>query len=258
MSVVRRVDHVLLHSDAPGALFETLRDAFELPVVAPFRPQGTFASGLVSAGNVALEAVRLGPPAPDPEASARLFGIAFEPEPLDQAVAELDARGIAHSAPAPFPHDGEMRRWTNVGIQSMLPGALVFLCEYAPTFIADFPNARDELRARKGAPLGIRALRTITIEATDIAAAIARWDALLLPGISPERGTWICGDGPALRVVPGERDAIAHLTFDVRSLSDARAFLTARDMLAGDCDGELRVAPHALQGLDFRLREARP
>jgi len=256
MSIVRQVDHVLLHSNAPEALFETLYGTFGLPVVAPFRPQGTFASGLVGAGNANLEPVRLGPPDDVRVGHARLFGIAFEPEPLDAAIAELDARGIKHSAPAPYPHEGEMRRWTSVGIEGMAPGALVFLCEYAHDIASERAAARDELRARNGGPLGIEALRLIEIEARDIAAAMARWDALLLPAISPERGTWICGEGPAIRVVPGEIDAIASLTFDVRSRREARAFLERSDMFGGMCGRMVRIAPDAVQGLDLRLAEA--
>jgi hypothetical protein len=257
MSIVRQVDHVLLHSDAPEALFAALSETFGLPVVAPFRPQGTFASGLLCAGNANLEPIRLGPPADARIGHARLFGIAFEPERLGDAIAELDARGIKHSAPAPYPHEGEMRRWTNVGIEGMAPGALVFLCEYAHDIATERAEMRDDLRARNGGPLGIEALRLIEIEARDIGAAIARWDALLLPAISPERGTWICGEGPAIRVVPGDIDAIASLTFDVRSLRDARAFLEQHDIFGGMCGRMARIAPDALQGLDFRLREAR-
>jgi len=257
MDIVRQVDHVLLHSGAPEALFATLSDTLALPVVAPFRPQGTFASGLACAGNANLEAIRLGPPAVEPVGRARLFGIAFEPVPLDDAIAELDARGIRHSAPAPYPHDGELRRWTNLGIEGMLPGALIFLCDYNLDVAAQRARVRAELRARSGGPLGIEALRTIAIESRDIAAAIARWDALLLPAVSPERGTWVCGDGPSVRVSPGSLDAITSLTFDVRSLPDARAFLERTSMLGGGCGREVRIAPHAVQGLDLRLREAR-
>lgn len=257
MDIVRQVDHVLLHSDAPEALFATLSETLGLPVAAPFRPQGTFASGLVGAGNVNLEAIRLGPPSETAGGSARLFGIAFEPVQLGDALDELDARDIRHSAPAPYPHEGEMRRWTNVGIEGMLPGGLVFLCEYAHDVAAQRAQMRDALEARTGGPLGIEALRSIEIEARDIAAAIARWDALLLPAISPERGTWICGDGPAISVSPGSFDAISSLTFEVRSLRDARAFLERASMFGGDCGREVRIARDAVQGLDLRLREDR-
>ncbi|MEX0749771.1 MAG: hypothetical protein WD359_03105, partial [Dehalococcoidia bacterium] len=176
---------------------------------------------------------------------------------LDGAIAELDARGVGHGAPAPYPHDGEMRRWTNVAIDGMLPGALIFLCEYAHDVAAQRVQTRAELRSRSGGPLGIEGLRTIEIEARDIAAAIARWDALLATAAAPERGTWICGEGPAIRVVPGACDAIASLTFDVRSLQDARLLLEREDMFGGACGAEVRIAPAAVQGLDFRLREAR-
>jgi hypothetical protein len=257
MDIVRQVDHVLLHSDAPEALFETLSITLGLPVVAPFRPYGTFASGLASAGNVNLEAVRLGPPSEAAEGNARLFGIAFEPVPLSDAIAELDARGIGHSAPAPYPHDGEMRQWTSVGIERMLPGGLVFLCEYDHDVATQRAQMRDALRARDGGPLGIESLRLIEIEARDVAAAIARWDAFLLPAISPERGTWICGEGPAIRVAPGSFDAITSLTFQVRSMREARAFLERESMFGGDCGREVRIARDMVQGLDLRLREAR-
>lgn len=256
MDIVRQVNHVLLHSDAPEALFDTLSSTLGLPVAAPFRPYGTFASGLVSAGNVNLEAVRLGPPSQAPTRNARIFGIAFEPVALSDAIDELDARGIGHSAPAPYPHGGEMRQWTNVGIEGMLPGALIFLCEYDHDVAAQRAELRDALRARNGGSLGIESLRLIEIEARDVAAAIARWDAVLLPAISPERGTWICGEGPAIRIAPGSLDAITSLTFEVRSMRDARAFLEGASMFGGDCGREVRIARDMVQGLELRLREA--
>jgi hypothetical protein len=250
------VDHVLLQTDAPEALFATLSDVFALPVVAPFRPYGTFASGLVCAGNANVEALRLGPPASGPEARAKLFGIAFEPVAIADAIAELDARGIEHSPPAPYPHDGELKQWTNVAINGMLPASLVFLCEYNVDIEAVRAAQRAELRACSGGMLGIESLREIEITATDVADAIARWEVLLSPAISPQRGTWLCGGGPAIRVRPGTVDAITSLTFDVRSLRAAGAFLERDRMLGAAHEGEVRIAPEAVQGLDLRLRDA--
>lgn len=256
MSIVRRVDHVLLLTDAPEPLLRTLTGTLGLPLSVAFELRGTFASGLAWAGNSQLECIRIGPPVATPSAEARFAGIAFEPAALPGAIAEMDARSIPHGAPAAFPHDGEMRRWTNVAIDGMLPHAMIFLCDFAENQAPLRDEWRRELEDASGGALGIEALRTIDISVTDIAAAIARWDALLQPAISPQRGTWHCGDGPSLRLVPGARDAIASLTFDVRSLDEADAWLRRHQMHGARCGDEVRIDPAAVQGLDLRLREA--
>lgn len=256
MSIVRRVDHVLLLTDAPEPLLRTLTGALGLPLSVPFELRGTFASGLVWAGNAQLECIRIGPPVATPPAEARFLGIAFEPAPLPGAIAEMDARAIRHGAPAAFPHDGEMRRWTSVAVDGMLPHAMIFLCDFAEEQAPLREGWRRELEAASGGPLGIEALHTIDVSVTDIAPAIARWDALLQPAISPQRGTWHLGDGPSIRLVPGKRDAIASLTFHVRSLDVADAWLQRHDMHGARCGDEARIDPAAVQGLDLRLREA--
>jgi len=247
MHVVRRIHRVVIETDDPSAIGAALSRALGLRVVEPFRMYGTFASMLLDAGTAFVEVARLGPPVERPTGRARLFGIAFEPPSLDEAIRELDARGIAHGAPAHHPHAGELRRWTNVLIDDMVPGALIFLCDYAP---ASAPRLLDDGGGRDRARLD-----EIVIHVRDIERAAARWQRLLAPTEQRLPGEWRAGNGPSLRVIAGESDSIASLTFVAASTTGASAGRRERTPVT-DAARDLIVPPAALGGLEIRVRTA--
>lgn len=101
-AIVRRIDHVNVVVPDPRRLFGVLTERFELPVAWPWTRFPSFESGAAAAG-INVEAVRYAPgrPSPAPE-DAGLYAIAFEPEPLREARAELARREIPHSPPLRF------------------------------------------------------------------------------------------------------------------------------------------------------------
>ncbi len=116
--IVKRIDHIVVWVDDPEPLFELLVGSLGLPVSWPIQSSGWYASGGAFAGNVCLEVARLGRARGRASGSARLFGIALEPYPLDVSLREVTARGIPHSLPVPFagewPDGTRGIRWTNV------------------------------------------------------------------------------------------------------------------------------------------------
>jgi catechol 2,3-dioxygenase-like lactoylglutathione lyase family enzyme len=110
-AVVKRIDHLNLVVPDPEALFRFLADRLELPVLWGFTRFSSFASGGVAVG-VNLEPVRYAPTRkPRAPLDSGLFAIAFEPEPIESARAELARRGIPHSPPiayrAAYPPEAE-------------------------------------------------------------------------------------------------------------------------------------------------------
>jgi hypothetical protein len=110
-TVVRRIDHLNLVVPDPRALFSFLADRLELPVAWGFTRFPSFASGAVALG-VNLEPVRYAPTRrPRAPLDSGLFALAFEPQAIESARAELARRGISHSPPigyrATYPPEAE-------------------------------------------------------------------------------------------------------------------------------------------------------
>jgi uncharacterized protein (DUF1810 family) len=54
-------------------------------------------------------------------------------------------------------------------------------------------------------------------------------------------------------VISGDADAVGALTFGVRSLEEARAFLQSEDLLGESRGPYLTISQEKLHGLDFRI-----
>ena len=104
MRVVRRVDHVRVYVSDPQILFDALTKQLGLPVGLPITRQPGSLSALVILGNMFVEVIR---PAPGRRVGVPLdrgaFGVVFEPDSIEDAVAELDRRSIPHLTPFPDP-----------------------------------------------------------------------------------------------------------------------------------------------------------
>ena len=117
-AIVKRIDHIVVRVDDPEPLFDVLAGSLGLPISWPIQSRGWYASGGVCAGNVCLEIARLGSARGRASGSARSFGIALEPYPLEVSLGELETRGIPHSLPVlSFGERPDGTRgicWTNV------------------------------------------------------------------------------------------------------------------------------------------------
>lgn len=112
---------------------------------------------------------------------------------------------------------------------------------------------RRELNEVPDRRLPIDAVAQVVVGATTLEAERERWQALLDPVRDEEPGLWDFGDGPALHLVPYERDAIVGLKLAVADLERAEHHLKEHDMLGSSADGELVIDPAALDGLNLSL-----
>lgn len=136
-AIVHRVDHFFVPLDDVERGWSFLTETLQLPVAWSLDDWGGFTGG-VDMGNANMELLRTSPRPfwEQSQPSARVRGIAFEPVHIDDAfLAELDRRGIGHSAPMPWPaDDGSNPSFTNVAFDEFVAAsATVFACEYHVT-----------------------------------------------------------------------------------------------------------------------------
>jgi hypothetical protein len=111
------LDHVILRAADPAATLAELADRAGAPVLAHVEEVGGLASGIVRAGAIDLEVLRIGAePPPHPLG----YGLGFSADvPLAEAVADLRERGFPCSPPARAAADG--RKWSAVQVHGLLP-----------------------------------------------------------------------------------------------------------------------------------------
>lgn len=118
---------------------------------------------------------------------------------------------------------------------------------------AGLDRLRDELKAAKGGPLGIRHVEEIQIGcSTD--DHLSRWREFLRP-IQPVGGVWHLSAPPHLRLVPADRDEITAIVLKVESFDRAVSQLKALDMLGETHEKTVAISESRTGGLKISLRE---
>ncbi len=288
--LIRRIDHIMIRvNDAIyDQVFALFADTLQLPLawdIHNFYPP--FKAGGIVAGSITMEIFRSGEQPLYP-GQAQLYGIALESVPIVEALAELARRDIPHLPPYAIPqgnlcNPGEFYTLIYVGellggdlarffhSEQMKLGAIdnlifdqvfrngtVFLCEYNPTFW-QIPQQREknkaQMQAAHGGSTGLVDVRELIVGATDLAKTREQWQRLLAPLAPYSEGEWRFESGPALRLVPHERDEIVAMTWQVASLERAHAFLQSKGMSDKKTANQITIAPEALCGLEIRLVE---
>jgi hypothetical protein len=236
--IVRKIDHVYVPLDDARGAHTFLCETLGLREIWPFTEYGRFASGGVSFGNANLESLQANDsPTGRVQHPARIIGIAFEPiGVVDDLVAALDERGIAHTAPAPFSWGDGTPGWTTVGVEA---GEATFFCKYH--FGIDGPDDRPR------GPLGVVRMEELVVAATDLDA----WRKLLEPASHSPEGTWELGAGPSIRLTSSDTDRVEHLVVGVRSVEKA---LAVAGELGIAIEDEATLVPEQLGGLRLVLR----
>jgi len=255
---VRQVDHILVESSDPKALFSLFTESLQFPVAWPVSENRGYVSGGVGAGNVNLELFRY---ATRNIPGARYSGLAFEPYPLADALRRLQMLAIPYSPPQPYPstlpNGSQGVAWTTVTLPSLSkPDMSIFLCEYSPVFLkVDVSRNQlgNRLTLRNGGPLGLRSVVEILIETTRLNNDRRTWGLLL--GTPGESGSFRAGSGPAVRLIPGGQDRIREIILKVQSLDHAKAFLRKNKILGPVLGGRISLTPSNLQGLRISLAE---
>jgi hypothetical protein len=267
-SPIVRIDHVMIRTSQPSVLLSLFVDVFQLPIAWPLENRGGVNSGAVSFGNVNVEAIQF----PDQALlETKLVGFGLEPIPLVSALAELDRRGVRYGVPRPFEVTGQdgVRRhlWTNVTLSDLSdadrPATAtmhIFLSEYSPSYV-DVAERREQLRAELsangGGPLGIRSVSEIVIGSNDLERARESWGQVLSPSRPSRSDAWPLGDGPSIRLVSADQNALLGFVVNVVSLDRARAFLRENNMLGTSAETSIAVAPAVVGGISLRFTEAR-
>ncbi|MBA3805531.1 MAG: hypothetical protein H0X14_07460 [Acidobacteria bacterium] len=154
------------------------------------------------------------------------------------------------------------------GMDKLFGGALVFLVEYYYQHFIHDPGwseyeSHEEkraadlaaLRARGGGALGVEDMQEVVASVRDFALANELWRRFLAPVEPVAPGLWRIADGPAVRIVPGEVNAIQTLVWKVSSRARAAKFLSERGMLGSVSENQLMIDRAKIYGLDVRLVE---
>src|SRR5262245_13663905 len=305
-SIVRRVDHIVIKTDDPYALFSLFANTLQFPVVWGVREYDFFVTCGVFAGNVYLEAVRFGQTqnmSSIKQAKATLWGIAFEPYSLHDSLDELAKRDIPHSPPfysIGVRIDGEKGlAWTNVTlgkllddgnktfylgrrwggnspvnialgklssklltiplvgrvIAKMMGDTMIYICEYTHDNAKLIDLAKNELILRGGGEIGLDYVKEVVLGVTDFENRVTSWENLLNPIEPSSQATWRLENGPFIRLVPNQQNAIKTLALKVHSLAKAKAYLTKEGICGEVTKDYVCIAKSKTQGLDIRLVE---
>lgn len=240
--IIRQVDHILIESGNPKALFNFFTEELNLPVAWPLAGSKTYISGGVGAGNVNLEIFQYtGLNTNLAKTQARYSGLAFEPYPLSGALAELKAERIPFNAPEPqyssLPDGSRGVSLTSVALPSFSnSGFSVFLYEYSLAFLKVEVRRKqlgNRLTLNNGGPLELQSVREIEIATENAKSKQAAWSRLL--GKPYSANFWHVGAGPAIRLVEGKGvDRIQAIVLEVKSVDKAKEFLRAKRLLSPD------------------------
>ncbi|GHO97664.1 hypothetical protein KSF_077120 [Reticulibacter mediterranei] len=289
-ALIHRIDHIMIRvNDATyDRVFSLFADTLQLPIawdIHNFYPP--FKAGGIMAGSINMEIFRSGEQPLYP-GQAQLYGIALEPVPIVEALPELTRRGIPHLPPYAIPqaylsnpdeyytliYVGELlgsdlsrlfhsERMGLGAIDSLIFDQLfrngtVFLCEYNPTFW-HIPQRREQnkiqMQAAHGGSLGLADVRDLVVGTSNLAQAREQWQRLFSPLAPINESEWQFESGPALRLIPHERDEIVAMTWRVASLERAHAFLQSKGMLGETTEYQITIAPETTYGLEIRLVE---
>jgi hypothetical protein len=256
--IVNKVEHILLKvedANTQQRLWNFLADTLKLPIIGPLNDYGTFASGMVSAGNVALEVVRFTNDI-SKEGNAKLYGFAFEPySDTELCIKELDNRQISHSKPDSSileSEDGKKKiGWITFGISDVLTDETsIFVCDYKIYVRIARIKASQELRNIRGGPLSLERVKEILVGTTNVKSEKKRWQNLMAPYSYDEKNGFLLAEGPAIRIVENNDDSLVELLFEVTSFSQARSFLEEHTLLDKESTNDmLLIQLPDIQGL---------
>jgi hypothetical protein len=262
--VIRQLDHILIQSSDPKALFSFFSDTLQLPTAWPISENQGYITGGIGAGNLNLEIFRYPETSRTPgrsPADTQYSGLAFEPYQLNDSLRELQLRGIPYSPPEPYlstlPNGSRGVAWTTVALHTFSrPGMSVFLYEYSPAFLkVDVTRKQlaNRLTLQNGGSLGLLSVDEIVIDSTNPKKDNASWRRLL--GKASSSGSWLAGAGPTIRIASGTQDCIREIILQVESLDRAKVFLKKGSLLGPVSGKGILLNRGKVQGLRIRIKE---
>lgn len=252
-SIVTGIDHVNVATSDPQGLAETLQRVLGLTEAWPFTDYGAFVTvGLMAATSSTIAVDRSDGDVPFlvPHGRSRFSTVVFTPVSTETAVAELDRRNVARSAPRPYP------LWTNTLLPGLLgPDDMAFLCEYTsePWFLEMKAALTRNFLDTAGGPAGVRGLTQIVVESPDVRRTVSRWEQVLGPPTCDSE--WTFPEGPAFVIQPGAGDErVRYLVFQIDDLAVTLAAMHEAGIAIDQRGETITIDPATFDGLDIRLR----
>jgi hypothetical protein len=252
---VRQIDHIMVQVPNPGPVYRVFTDDLGLPVAWPMTDYGSFLTGGVSFGNVNLEILNSSPQMKEqgvvPERNG-IVGVAFQPIlGLEQTARILDDDHISHSEIIPFTAEisgTNITLWNSLVLEDVMPGTLVFYCEYAFNQTGFRLCMESSLATANGGAAGITRLKEITIGYADT-AVVQHWQNILpeAPGGRSEYRDG--GNGALVHLSGSEVTAVSSITVQVRSLDRAKTVLSEKGILDTGSGGQVSIRPDAVSGI---------
>ena len=270
MLICRAVDHVMLRLQETEPLLSLLTETLCLPVTWPLQRSEFASFAWVHVGNTNLElwAARNNGDLPDDVLLPLIHGLALAPDKLAFSVTELERRGVACKEARSFQtvnFDGQLvTNFTNSVILELSSSACCnFFCEWGAqasivpwstglSAIHRYQAERHRFSESGGGPLGLVRLARVEMSCPDAERMRNHWRTIAQSFKSAPLEI----DGIALDVSPGELHQIHSLSFEVRSLNEARICLEDRGLLGKNTPTTVTLSEQATGGLVFHFAEA--
>ncbi|MEI7432784.1 MAG: PKD domain-containing protein [Methanomicrobiales archaeon] len=260
-ATIKQVDHLMVQVPEPELVFNLFSGDLGLPVAWPMENYGEFSSGGVTFGNVNMELLNSSEEMRQqgliPDGNG-IVGVAFQPSgPIGSTVKTLDAYQVPHGPIIPFnvtENGTTSTLWNNLELSRMMPGSMIFYCEYTFNQTGFRQRMEQSLAAANGGALGITRMKEITVEYAD-PSVLEKWQRLLpgVPGRTPEFLDG--GDGVTVHLVKSGRNAISSITVQVKSLERAKTVLEGKGLLGAVSEGKISINPDTISGLQVYVTE---
>lgn len=247
--IVSKVDHVMIVTKEAEGLKNFMSNVLQLPESWPYMYMNGFYTGGVFAGNVRIEAANS-----DTYISDNVIG-GFALEPFgtgDEVIEKMNSRRIKNEVLEVH------EQYRTINVNSILPGSWIFFCEY---FIEK--EKRDKKWAKEkamledidGGPLGINCVDEIKV-VVDSPDRMKNWKKFFFPYVLQKGRYFKIDDGPAISFSISDKNHIKSIMFDVKSLSVARNYLRANNILGRDDKHIVATDPGKTYGVLFEFSES--
>jgi hypothetical protein len=258
---VRQIDHIMVQVPDPGPVYRLFADILGLPVAWPMADYGSFSTGGVSFGNVNMEILNSSLEMKEQGVipiQNGIVGVAFQPIlGLEQTARILDEGHVSHSEIMPFTADingTTTTLWKNLLLEDVMPGTLVFYCEYSFNQTKFRQRMESALAAANGGAAGVTRLKEITIGYAD-PDVIRHWQNILpqAPGGQPEYRDG--GNAVRVHLFGSTTTAVSSITVQVRSLDQVKIVLAEKGILETGSGGQLSLRPDTISGMRIFFTE---
>lgn len=142
--------------------------------------------------------------------------------------------------------------WAGAVVSRVMDDTMIYICEYTHDNDALRASKSDDLKSRRGGPLGVECVKEVILGVKEIKRKQSYWQNLLNPLLSCAPAAWQLPErSPAIRLLPSAANTIKALVLKVSSLKKAKDFLAERELLDTNKGQQVCIKPPKIQGLDI-------